>query len=104
MFPIGEVPNLDQLAADLECKQGNLPSSYLGLPLGATYKQREVWYPLVDRMKKLLNGWKAKNLSKGGRLTLIKASLASILIHYLFVLVLPKTICTSLEKIMRNFL
>lgn len=55
-------------------------------------------------MKKRLNGWKARYLSKGGRLTLIKVSLASISIHYLSVLVLPKMICTSLENIMRNFL
>lgn len=55
-------------------------------------------------MKKRLSSWKARYLSKGGRLTLIKAFLASISIHYLFILVLPKMICTSLEKIMRNFL
>lgn len=56
LFSIGEVPNLDQLAADLECKQGSFPSSYLGLPLGVKYKQKEVWYPLVERKKKRLSG------------------------------------------------
>lgn len=60
-----------------------------------------MWFPLVDRMKKRLNGW---YLSKEGRLTLIKVLLVSIPIHYLSILVMPKSICTSLEKIQRDFL
>lgn len=56
LIVVGEVSNLDQLAADLECRQGKLPTTYLGLPLGATYKQKEVWAPLVERMRKRLNG------------------------------------------------
>lgn len=38
LIAIGEVPNLDQLVEDLECRQGKLPSTYLGLLLEATYK------------------------------------------------------------------
>lgn len=59
LIAVGEVPKLDQLAADLNCRQGKLPSTYLGHPLGATYKQNEMWVPLVERMRKRLNGWKA---------------------------------------------
>lgn len=104
LIVVGDVSNLDQLAADLNCGQGKLSSIYLGLPLGATYKQKEVWAPLVERMRKHLNGWKAQYLSKGGRLTLIKASLASFPFHYLSVLVMPKSIGASLEKFQRDFL
>lgn len=104
LITIREVPNLDQFTADLECRQGKLPSTYPGLPIGASYKQKEVWIPLVYRIKKRLNGWKARCLSKGGRLTLIKASLACIPIHYLSLLVLPKSVCSELEKIQRDFL
>lgn len=32
LFAIGEVPNLDQLATDVECKQGRIPTTYVGLP------------------------------------------------------------------------
>lgn len=104
LFAIGEVPNLDQLAVDLECRQGKLSSTYLGFPLGALYKQKEVWNPMIGRMRNCLNGWKAHYLSKGGRFTLIKASLASILVHFLSLLVLPSSICQNLENIQRDSL
>lgn len=35
ILAVGEVINIEELAADLGCKVGCLPSSYLGLPLGA---------------------------------------------------------------------
>lgn len=79
----GEVPNLDQLAIDLDCRMGHLLITYLDMPLGASYKQKEVRVLVINQMRKRLNGWKARYLSKGGKLTLIQASLASIPIHYL---------------------
>ena len=38
LIPVGEVPNLEEFAEVLGCKMGSLPSTYLGLPLGAPYK------------------------------------------------------------------
>ena len=38
MIPMGEVDNLEELACEIGCKVGKLPSSCLGLPLGASYK------------------------------------------------------------------
>lgn len=40
LIAIGVVSNSDQLAADLGCHMDYLPSTYLGMPLGATYKQK----------------------------------------------------------------
>ena len=34
---VGAVENVDQLAFELGCKVGALPSTYLGLPLGARH-------------------------------------------------------------------
>ena len=33
LIPVGEVPNLEELAKVLGCKVGSLPSTYLSLPL-----------------------------------------------------------------------
>ncbi|RVW51067.1 LINE-1 retrotransposable element ORF2 protein [Vitis vinifera] len=38
ILPVGCVENAELLAAELGCKVGSLPSTYLGLPLGASHK------------------------------------------------------------------
>ncbi|KAF5932632.1 hypothetical protein HYC85_028803 [Camellia sinensis] len=43
LIPVGEVVQLSSLAAILGCKVFHLPVSYLGLPLGAPFKAKEVW-------------------------------------------------------------
>ena len=74
IIPIGEVPNVNALAHFFGCRVDYLPSTYLGLPLGASYKRKVVWDPVVERFHKRLAGWKAKFLSRGGRLTLLKST------------------------------
>ena len=38
LIPVGGVENAQALAANLGCKIGSLPSTYLGLPLGAHHR------------------------------------------------------------------
>lgn len=83
----GEVPNIELLTVDfvdLGCGIGYLPICYLGLPLSSSFKSKEVWGLVVDRVRKRLAGLKAQYLSKGGRVTLIKSVLSSIHV-YLYV-------------------
>ena len=40
---VGNVPNMEELAEVLGCKVGVLPTTYLGLPLGAPYKSSRIW-------------------------------------------------------------
>ena len=42
IIPIGEVHNIQSLANILQCKVGNLPMTYLGMPLGALYKTPQI--------------------------------------------------------------
>ena len=46
IVPVGEVGNLDALARILCCKVGRLPMSYLGMPLGAHFKDALIWNPI----------------------------------------------------------
>ncbi|RVX07825.1 Retrovirus-related Pol polyprotein from type-1 retrotransposable element R2 [Vitis vinifera] len=43
LIPVGRVENIDDLALDFGYKVGSLPSTYLGLPLGAPFKSVTVW-------------------------------------------------------------
>ena len=88
IVPVGEVGNLDALARILCCK-GCLPMSFLGMPLGAHYKDSSIWNPIIERMEKRLVGWKQLYLSKWGRLTLLKSTLSS----------LPQHVANRLERI-----
>ena len=38
IIPIGHVVNVEELALELGCGVGSLPTSYLGLPPGANHK------------------------------------------------------------------
>ncbi|XP_028074743.1 uncharacterized protein LOC114277104 [Camellia sinensis] len=104
LIPVGEVVHLSVLAAILGCKVAQLPVSYLGLPLGATFKGKWVWDEVVDRVQRRLVGWKRQYLSKGGWLTLIKSVLFSIPTYFMLLHVILVAVTRRLEKLQRDFL
>ena len=104
IVPVGKVRNLDALARILCCKVGHLPMTYLGMPLGAHYKDSSIWKPIIERMEKKLSGWNQLYLSKRGRLTLLKSTLSSLPTYYLSLFTIPQHVADRLERIQRNFL
>ncbi|KAF5796291.1 putative RNA-directed DNA polymerase [Helianthus annuus] len=57
------------------CEKGSLPFSYLGLPVGSNMGLVKNWKPIIERFENKLSLWKARTLSFGGRMTLVKALL-----------------------------
>ena len=57
LVPVGHVPNLDDLAAIMGYKIAKLPMSYLGMPLGAKFKSKSIWDPILEKMKRKLSRW-----------------------------------------------
>ena len=101
ILPVGRVENL---ALEAGCKVGRLPSSYLGIPLGANHKSVAVWDGVEERFRKRLALWKRQFISKGGRITLIRSTLSSMPIYLMFLLRMPRVVSLRLEKIQRDFL
>uniref|UniRef100_A0A7N2N1F2 Uncharacterized protein n=1 Tax=Quercus lobata TaxID=97700 RepID=A0A7N2N1F2_QUELO len=52
LFLVGVVPNFEMLVGVLGCKQGLLPMKYLDLPLGAKWKDRAVWNPIIEKVER----------------------------------------------------
>ena len=52
ILPIGTMENLEDLAAELSYRKGNLPTTYLGRPLGMKRKSTQVWDGVEERFRK----------------------------------------------------
>ena len=104
ILPVGRVENLEVLALEVGCKVGRLPSSYLDLPLGAHHKSIIVWDGVEERFRRRFAMWKRQFISKGGRITLIRSTLSSMLIYLMSLLRIPRVVSLRLEKIQRDFL
>ena len=85
------------------CKVGQFPFKYLGVPLHYAKLRREDIQPVVDKILKQVAGWKGRLLSYGGKLTLLKACLASIPIYLMSVIKFPKWAIESLNSQMALF-
>uniref|UniRef100_A0A2N9EX59 Reverse transcriptase domain-containing protein n=1 Tax=Fagus sylvatica TaxID=28930 RepID=A0A2N9EX59_FAGSY len=66
MVPVGSVLDMKELAGIMGCKIIQLPMTYLGLPLGANFKSKSIWDPILEKMERKLSGWQRMYLSKGG--------------------------------------
>ena len=101
---MGDVPNVHALAGILGCRVSALPLTYLGLSLGASFKNKSIWNPVVEKIEKRLAGWKRFYPSKGGRITLIKSTLSNLPTYYLSLFPIPKSVARRIEKLQRDFL
>ena len=81
---VGMVHNIDLLLTVLGCKQGILPMKYLDLPLGAKFKDKTIWNPILEKMERKLAGWKCLYLSKGDRVILIESTLSNLPTYFLY--------------------
>ena len=68
---VGEVEEIEEMAVELGCRVGSLPTVYLEMPLGAHHKAPSMWCGVEERMRRRLALWKRQYISKGGRIALI---------------------------------
>ncbi|CAN0857148.1 Putative ribonuclease H protein At1g65750 [Linum grandiflorum] len=101
---VGNVDNIIELADVLGCGVESFPISYLGLPLGSRAVNGALWNPVVTKVRTRLETWKARHLSFGGRLTLVKSVLSNLPIYYLSLFRAPNSVIKAIEKIQNNFL
>ena len=73
LIPIGDVEGVEALAAELGCRVRNLPTTYLGLLLGARYKSVGIWDKVEEHSRRRLAMRKKQYISKGVRLHPLRA-------------------------------
>ena len=72
---------------------------YLGIPLGVNIGRVATWQPILSKIEKHLALWKAKLLSRVGRLVLIKSVLNNLPLYYLSLFKLPKFVAQRIISI-----
>ena len=91
------------IARSVGCLHSTPPFTYLGFPLGAHMNTCSAWKPVVKKIENRLASWKAKILSRVGRLTLIKSVLNSLPVYYMSLFKMPKSIALKIVKLQRRF-
>lgn len=76
-------------ASSLCCKIGEIPFTYLVLPIGGNASRIQLWDPIISKISKRLASWKGRMLSIGWRITLIKSSLSSLPLYYMSIYPIP---------------
>lgn len=52
MFSLNADSDINMLADIMGCKVEKFPTTYLGLPLGAKFKDKSVWNGVIDKCEK----------------------------------------------------
>ncbi|KAJ0941298.1 hypothetical protein HanRHA438_Chr02g0092951 [Helianthus annuus] len=93
---------LAHMASILDCKTGSFPFTYLGLPVGPNMGVVKNWNSIVERFENQLSLWKARTLSFGGGVTLIKAVLGNLPTYYFSLFNVPVEVLKRLDRIRRK--
>ena len=81
-----------------------LPINYLGCTLFTGRKKIDYFGSILKKIEKKLIGWKAKTLSHGARIVLIKHVFQSLSFYNLAAIDPPKAILQRIDSICVNFL
>lgn len=77
---------------------------YLDVPLIHNRINKSTCWEVMDKVNKLLTGWKSVTLSMAGKMTLIQAVSSAIPTHSMKTSKLPMTVCHELDRFTKNFL
>lgn len=91
-------------SAFLACCVGSIPFKFLGIQVGANPRRCTTWEPVLNKVKLKLSSWRGKQLSIGGRITLINSVLSSLPLYYFSFYKVPKKVLNELIRLQRAFL
>jgi hypothetical protein len=95
---------LQASSAFLHCGVDSIPFKFLGIPVGANPRRKTTWLPILASMKQRLCTWKGRQLSIGGRVTLINSVLSSLPLYFFSFYKAPVCVIKEMVRIQHNFL
>ncbi|XP_058078667.1 uncharacterized protein LOC131226996 [Magnolia sinica] len=98
-----EPKEVSDFAQKMGCAAASFLSSFVGLPLCTGVPPKSAWDKVINRFESYLTKWKCRFLSRGGRLTLIKAALSNLPVHLMSLFRCPPSKLKSIDKLMRDF-
>jgi hypothetical protein len=101
--PCTHVDRRVEVCTTLNIMTEAITDKYLGLPPLVGVDRSDCFQHIIDRVVKLLSGWKEKLLYFGGREILIKAIIQAIPVYAMSVFKLPKQICKGIISAMSQF-
>ncbi|KAE8781872.1 retrotransposon unclassified [Hordeum vulgare] len=87
-----------RIADNLNCKLAALPISYLGMPLAESRILVSGFDPLVGRVASRAEPWCGRFTSKGSKIVLISANLASLPMYMMGMYILSEGVHSSFDK------
>nr|GEV59109.1 RNA-directed DNA polymerase, eukaryota, reverse transcriptase zinc-binding domain protein [Tanacetum cinerariifolium] len=90
-------------ASTIGCNVMNLPFKYLGVTVGDHMSRHLAWSTIIQKIRSRLSMWKAKTLSIGGRLTLLKSVLGAVPLYTMSIYKAPKGVLHEMEMICNKF-
>jgi len=88
----------------LNCTQMGIPFKYLGIKVGGNPRKKQLWEPVLNKLKARLSVRKWRFLSLVGRSYLINFVLTVVPLYYLSLFRAPESVCTRIIRIQSRFL
>lgn len=100
--PVAIPPQLTQVIQTIvDPPETKMSIKYLGLPLSIKKLHIVYFQPMIQIVRQRMEGWKLNFLSYRGRITLVKAIISTIPIHFMQATRLPKGVIRQIDRRMR---
>jgi hypothetical protein len=94
---------LEAITPSLECPIRDLPCTYLGLPLSLRKLRKKDLQLVLDKLARKLSFWKAKLLTKEGRVAFVQAVMTASVIYHLMALDVDPWFIKAVDRLRRDF-
>ncbi|GMJ04667.1 hypothetical protein HRI_004135900 [Hibiscus trionum] len=91
-------------AESTKCRSEEFPCKYLGLPLRCRKNSIALWTPVIEQFEKRFAGWKAKLLSLGGSIVMVKSVLENLPVFFMSIFHMLVAVSSKLNSLITKFI